>query len=692
LQDPHSTLLHHLRELVDRVAEGDTSARLERSSDPALEPIIDTINEVLEHHERIEAALRQSEGRFRQVVNETPVGISIYDASGQCVFANASIARTVGATRDRMLAQNYNAVESWKRSGLLATVRKTAKERISLHREVVTVSSFDKQLFLDCHCVPLGSDHVIVMAQDVSGRKGTELALAESESVLRKSQKLANLGSYILDVESGKWSATETLDDIFGIPSSYPRTVESWVEILSPEDREPMTEYFLNHVLKGRNRFDREYRIVRPSDGEERWVFGMGELEFDDDGRPITMIGTIQDITERKQAEQERARLESQLFQAQKMETIGRLAGGVAHDFNNMLGVILGCAQLAKGELEPGDPVLADLEDIEEAAIRSREITRQLLAFSRKEVIAPRVLDLNSVVGEMQGALGRLIGEDISLEFHPAPDLMPVVFDESQLHQILVNLGANARDAMPNGGSLTIETTNADVDESCSKQLETEPGPYALMAVSDSGVGMDPETIQHIFEPFYTTKGRAKGTGLGLATVYGIMRQNHGSVQVRSEPGEGTAFQLYFPLAGAVEPENVVEPPTPRPGSGTILLVEDDSMVSRMTDSLLRGLGYSVIVTSKADDAVSICERGEVPIRLVLTDVVMPGMSGAELRDRLAVMRPELPVLFMSGYTADVIVQHGVLENGTHLLQKPFTQRDLAIKLEEALSNLPPAS
>jgi PAS domain S-box-containing protein len=395
----------------------------------------------------------------------------------------------------------------------------------------------------------------------------------------------------------------------------------------------------------------------------------------------------VRDITERKRAEEEKAKLESQLIQAQKMESVGRLAGGVAHDFNNMLGVILGYAELIKSRLPIDDQLLKDVLEIEKAAKHSRDITRQLLAFSRKQMIAPRPLDLNDLVMNTKKTLSRLIGEDIELRFIPGADLWKINFDPSQIDQILINMAVNARDAMFNGGKLTLETANVHLDEAyCRVHLASTPGDYVLLSVSDNGVGMDKEILAHVFEPFFTTKEVGKGTGLGLATVYGIIKQNDGFIYVYSDPGRGASFKIYIPrimqedeISGKTDDSEVVS------GSETILLVEDEDLVRGMTAAILERIGYTVLIAETPQKALLFCEKKDMPFDLLITDVVMPEMNGIELRDRIEAIRPGIKVLFMSGYTSNVIGHHGLLENGVHFVQKPFSLKGLARKVREAV-------
>jgi len=388
------------------------------------------------------------------------------------------------------------------------------------------------------------------------------------------------------------------------------------------------------------------------------------------------------DITERKM-------LEKQLLQSQKMEAIGQLTGGIAHDFNNMLSVILGHAELVKSSLPSGDPLLNNVLAIENAGLHSRDITRQLLAFSRKQIIAPKTTNLNQLILNTKKTLAKLIGENIDLRFFPQKDLWNVRFDPTQIDQILINLSVNARDAMPDVGTLTIETSNVNLDEVyCASHVECRPGHYVVLSVADDGVGMDKETLSHAFEPFYTTKEVGKGTGLGLATVYGIARQNGGFVTADSEPGKGTTFSIHIPrLMDDVQEEEAAATAPLEFHPATVLLVEDDDMVRRMTAAILKKIGYSVVLAESPTEALAVFEKETTPIDLMITDVVMPQMSGAELVAKINKIKPELKVLFMSGYTENVIVRQGVLKEDIHFIQKPFIMNDFARKVREAIED-----
>ena len=442
-----------------------------------------------------------------------------------------------------------------------------------------------------------------------------------------------------------------------------------WVD---PEDRAKMLDLLGNTSVKGL------YTKLRSRSGEIRETNVTVEL-IDHNGVPCVLAIT-QDVTEAR-------RLENQLRQAQRMGAVGRMAGGIAHDFNNILTVIIGYSELAKYRLGSSHPVSRHLGEIKSAGERAASLTRQLLAFSRQQVLYPRILDLNAVINNLTQMLLRMVGEDVSLSFKPGA-VGHIKADLGQIEQVLMNLIVNARDAMPNGGTIAIETSSVDlVDGYIDSHLSVRPGRYVMLTVSDTGCGMDEKTISQIFEPFFTTKGPGQGTGLGLSTVYGIVKQSDGYIWVYSEPGRGTAFKLYFPESKQAGQEHSTPTPTPDPvvGTETILVVEDDEALRKLITALLDSTGYKFVEAANGEAAINLVQNSNDHIDLLLTDMLMPAMSGVELSAQLRKLRPGLKVLLMSGYAGDVIARYRADETETMLIEKPFTRHGLLSKIRSAL-------
>ncbi len=511
---------------------------------------------------------------------------------------------------------------------------------------------------------------------DITARKLAEEALRESEERFRTVVQNVQAVIYILD-RDGVFELSEGMG----------------LQALGLEPGE----------VVGRSALEmyRDYPVIvaaleRALAGDEtRAVFDVGESAFDTvmtprldaDGKVTGVIGLATDITAQRRAEHEKERLQAQLLHAQKMESVGRLAGGVAHDFNNMLSAIIGHTELAMLQDGPDDPVQSHLREIEAAATRSADLVRQLLAFARKQTVTPRILDLDATIARMVGMLQRLIGEGVELVWQPGSAPWLVSIDPSQVDQLLTNLCVNARDAISGVGRVTIETGCRTVDaDDCRDQPEFTPGQYVVLTVSDNGSGASPEVVERMFEPFFTTKDVGRGTGLGLATVYGIVKQNGGFIDVRSDPGFGTAIGIFLPRsAGAEAPAATTSARTPTGAGETLLLVEDDLALLNVTRTMLQRLGYTVLAAATPREALDLAaDHGDL-IRLLVTDVVMPQMNGRELAERIGELRPGLRCLFMSGYTADVIAHHGVVDDSVAFLQKPFSLEELGRRVRETL-------
>jgi len=459
------------------------------------------------------------------------------------------------------------------------------------------------------------------------------------------------------------------------------------MQMIAPEDRE-RAQPGINKVLLTGKSFSAEYLALRQNGS--KFPVQVYSTRIMHDGIPTGIRGIIVDITERKEAEEQQKKLESQLAQAQKMETVGRLAGGVAHDFNNMLGIILGHTEMGLDTMHPSQPLYSSLTEIQQAAKRSAELTKGLLAFARKQTIAPKVLDLNETVESMLKMLRRLIGEDIDLVWRPGQNLWPVKMDSIQIDQILANLCSNSRDAIINVGRITIETGNVALrgNDCVEPSPWLVPGEYVLLTVSDDGIGINKKDLQNIFEPFFTTKEVGKGTGLGLPIVYGIVKQNRGFINAYSEIGQGTTFRIYLPRH-LEEPEaetDQVKAHTITGGNETVLLVEDEPLLLKMCKMMLEKLGYRVLPAVLPSEARRLAEKHSNEIDLLITDIIMPEMNGRDLAGSLKAHYPALKVLFMSGYTANVIAHRGILDSGVNFIQKPFTNRELAAKVREALN------
>jgi len=524
------------------------------------------------------------------------------------------------------------------------------------------------------------------LTQENIERRQVERQLRRSQSQLAQAQQIAQIGSWEWDILNDEVLFSEETRHIYGFSAGHIYYMDECVRHIHPEDAGRVKEA-LAEAIANKKPYACEHRAVLP-DGTINIVMGRGEIITDKSGAVIKIFGIVQNITEAKRAEAALRRSEEQLRQSQKMEAVGRLAGGVAHDFNNLLTVISGYCSMALMKKEEVQPIRKNIEEIQKASERAASLTGQLLAFSRKQILQPRVLQLNDVMRGMDKMLRRLIGEDVELVTTFDPKLGNVKADPGQLEQVVMNLVVNARDAMPRGGRLSISTSNVTVDQQTSCRKRTlEVGEYVMLAVSDDGMGMTAETLAHLFEPFFTTKGVGKGTGLGLATCYGIVTQSGGDIRVYSELNSGTTFKVYLPRTDAApEAAVVANLDTVPPGTESILVVEDEPSVRELACVILRNSGYQVQESNNAFEALRLIKRNPT-FDLVLTDVIMPQMSGKQLHDEIKNQLPRTKVLLMSGYTDDALAHHGVLDEGLSFLEKPFSPVKLARKVREVLDS-----
>jgi PAS domain S-box-containing protein len=629
------------------------------------------------------AAVSRSEEAHKILFDVNPTPLLLFDVhSLEPLAVNDAALRLYGYTRDEFMREKVSVLTGEAEDSVKARVSSMPRaEFTGLARHVRKDGT---QVVAEYATRPLsfaGHDARISALNDVTHRFEAEQARSLLAAIVESSNDA--IISKRLDGTITSWN--NAAERLFGYTAE--EIVGQPIIALIPDDRLYEEVGLLQQIIAGNgvNLFE---TVRRRKDGTEFAVSLSIAPIRDAAGNVVGASKTARDLSAHRKAEETLRRTEEQLRQAQKMEAIGRLGGGIAHDFNNLLSVILSYSELIAGDLSPSDPVSADIAEIRKAALSASELTKQLLVFSRKQVVAPKVLDLNGILAAMDKMLRRVLGEDIDLVSSLTSGLGRVLVDPSNVEQVVMNLVLNARDAMPTGGKLTIETENVELDlEYTGQHLGSKPGPHVMLAVSDTGMGMDRDTQTHIFEPFFTTKEVGKGTGLGLSTVFGIAQQSGGSIWVYSEPGRGTTFKVYFPRV-ETKLDAMSQPParsTPR-GTETILLVEDQEQVRAVAHGILRRHGYRVIVAHSAGEALLLSEAEPGPIHLLLTDVVMPLMSGAELAKRIALTRPATKALYMSGYTDDSVVRHGVLEGSVAFLQKPFTPDSLARRVRDTLT------
>jgi two-component system, cell cycle sensor histidine kinase and response regulator CckA len=774
---------------------------------------------------RMEREVVEQRAFYEQILENIDVDIAVFDAAGRYEYVNRNAVRDperrrwmIGKTDAEYVAARGRSSEiAQRRTGQMDSVLRSGVS--AEFEEQLTTPAGETRYFIRRHLPIVDGEgkvfRLIGYGFDITARRLAEEERRRTMQLLREAERIAHMGSWEWDVASGAVTWSDEMYRLYGLePDAEPITFERFFSLVHPDDR-AYVQQAAEQSMRDRQPYAGDYRLIRP-DGTLRHIHGRAQPMVGPDGSVVRMLGSGQDITDRRAAEEalrqseqdyrglfenshdaivimapegelvldanpracemygipreeligssmecvsmdvesgrqkvkrtmelgaswtfevvqkrrdgtpiwaeitaaaidykgrpailsvardvterhaaEEALRQSQeqLVQAQKMEAVGRLAGGIAHDFNNLLTAIKGFTELLLLDFDERDPRHAFVSEIQGAANRAAALTRQLLAFSRKQVLQPRVLDLNASVADIDRMLRRLLGEDVELETVQGEGLGQVKADPSQVEQVLVNLAVNARDAMPSGGRIVIRTANVDLErERMPSHPDAAPGQYVVLSVSDNGTGMTPEVQARVFEPFYTTKEKGKGTGLGLSTVYGIVRQSGGFLTVESTWGEGTTFSVYLPRVEGEEEARVVEKPTdtrPVTGTETILVVEDEAAVRVLVRRVLNRNGYRVLEAGSGPEALRLLESTTDPVHLLLTDVVMPGMSGRELADRLAPDHPRMAILYMSGYTDEAIVQHGVLDAGIALLEKPFAPELLLRQVRGILDGSP---
>jgi len=643
---------------------------------------------------RAEEALRESEERYRTILENIEDGYYETDLPGNLTFFNDSLCRLLGYSKDEMVGMgNQQYTDEENRKKLFAAfneVYRTGKPTKGFDWQVFTkdgrklFGEVSVSLMKDSKGQPTGFRGI---ARDITQRKQAEEALLTEKQRFQTLLENAPFGMILIDKEGDFKYVNSKFIDLFGYNLNDIPNGREWFRKAypDPDHRHHVIETWINdsNISGSGERIPRIFTATC-KDGSKKIVrFITVQLETGE------YLMSCEDITLIQRAEEEKAVLAEQLRQSQKMEAIGRLAGGIAHDFNNLLTVIRGYSQLSLMDVKEDEKLRGNLDEIQKATQRASDLTHHLLAFSRRQIMEMKILDLNTLLKDLDKMLHRVIGEDIELTYLLSDDIGKVRVDPGQMEQVILNLAVNARDAMPSGGKLTIETSNAELDEAYAHtHIGSKPGRYVMMSVSDTGLGMSPEVRERAFEPFFTTKEKGKGTGLGLSTCYGIVKQSGGNIWAYSEPGRGTTFKIYLPWVEEFpkETKHKPEPAEILKGTETILAVEDEMEVRKLVAQILTGQGYTVIEASDGKEAMKVArENAGKKIHLLLTDVVMPGMSGRELAITLGLHHPKMKVLYMSGYTDNAIVHHGVLEEGVNYIQKPFTLNALARKVREVL-------
>jgi len=657
-------------------------------SEGIIKGVLGTYEDISEQ-KRIQESLKKSEEKSRELFDRAPIGYHEIDSDGCIVDVNRTELEMLGYDREEMIGHPvwhfvHEPESSRKRvaeklAGVIPPTKGTIRNYVRKDGTEFT-TLMEERLIKDDQGKITGIRTVI---QDITERTRAEDALRISEERFRTTLYSIGDGVITTDVRGRVLQMNPVAESLTGWSEEQAagKFIDEVFTIVNEESGRPVENPVFRVLRQGAIVGLANHTSLIAKDGVRRPIADSGAPIRNEHGDTIGVVLVFNDQSEHRL-------LQAQLAQAQKMEAIGRLAGGIAHDFNNVIAVILGYAKLIEHAMSPLDPIARKVRAIASAAERSAELTKQLLAFARKQVITPVVLNLNDSLTGLQQMLARLVGEDITVTLHLEKDLWNTKIDPAQVDQILANLATNARDAIADVGAISIESSNEVIDEDyCKAHMDFQPGDFVMIAFSDSGSGMDKATITQIFEPFFTTKPKGQGTGLGLATVFGIVKQNNGYINVYSEPGKGTTFRIYLPrFFGEIDVPSAKEEDIPLKGNETILVVEDEEQLLDLAKSSLELFGYTVFIAKSPGDAILLCERSDVKFDLLITDVVMPEMNGRELKERLERVKPGMKVIYMSGYTADVVAHRGILDEGVHFLQKPFTPRSLARKARNVLN------
>ncbi len=633
---------------------------------------------------QVEKALRESENKFKMVFDHASDAIIIHDLSGSILEFNTVAYNRLGYSREDFASLSlFDIVPSRQKKLLLEKTEEVRQKGQNVYETYhMTKSGSLVPVEVSNRLIGFFEKMAILeIVRDISERKEAEQALKESEERYRSFFDDDLTGDFISTPEGTLLACNKAYAKILGFDS-----VEEIIKhnAMSFYPHPQIREDFLS-ILKEKKKVEGHEIEMQRRDGRPIYIIENVIGSFNNDGELTEIKGYLFDITDRK-------KLEEQFIQAQKMEAIGRLAGGVAHDFNNILTVINGYSEVLLSKSNMDQSIRSKIEMIKKAGEKAKSLTDQLLSFSRRQTVQPQNLNLNNLIRNTSKMLRRLVGEDIELTLYLSPALSDILIDPGQVDQILMNMVINARDAMPDGGKIIIETASAEVDEQfIHNHIDIQPGHYVQLIITDNGIGMNKEIQAHIFEPFFTTKEAGKGTGLGLATIYGIVKQNNGSITVYSEPEVGTTFKIFFPVIQETNTsgEEDKSDTTELNGNETILLVEDDEALRYLILNILKGYGYQILIASNGLEAINICKESGSSVHLLLTDIIMPMMNGRELADHIRSFQPELKVMYMSGYTGESIHQQGVLESDAPYIQKPFSPTELASKIRRILDDNP---